>query len=80
MWRERALAVLWNPVNASVQANVTLPLTYAGLARPQRVRVWREEGAGTVLALDGDISVSLVVQLAPMGITYFVVEEVVEAQ
>jgi hypothetical protein len=55
---ERALAVLRNSVNASVQANV---------ARPQRVRVRREVGAGVEFALDGDNSVAFVAQLAPMG-------------
>jgi hypothetical protein len=71
---ERGLAVLWNPLNASLQASVTLPLEYAGLARPQRVRVRQEEGAPTEYALDANNSVSLAVQLQPLGITYLVVE------
>ena len=72
---ERALAVLWNPLNASLQASITLPLTYAGLAHPQRVLVRQEEGEATEYALDANNSVSLVAQLASMGITYLVVEE-----
>ena len=71
---ERGLAVLWNPLNVSLTANISLPLTYAGLAQPQRVLVRREEGPPTAYALDASNSVQFAAQLLPLGITYFVVE------
>jgi len=74
--RERALAMVWNPLNVTLPGvNITLPLTYAGLAHPLTVLVRREEGESLPYPLDANNSVSLLADLLPMGITYFVVEQ-----
>jgi hypothetical protein len=73
---ERAIAVLWNPTNRSLAFDLELPLYYAGLVEGQSVSVRREEGPPAQLSVGaGDAAVVPGVELAPLQVTYYVVEE-----
>lgn len=73
--RERGLAVVWNPLNVTTACTLTLPLYYAGLDAPAVARVRQEEGEPSALPVGVGGNVTLPeVALAPLSITYFVVE------
>ena len=76
--RTRAIAVVWNPVVATIQrARIVLPLYYAGFSASGAAKVMVREGEGAprAMAVGANDSVAVTADLAPLGVTYFVVEE-----
>jgi hypothetical protein len=75
--RERGLAMVWNPLNATLPGvALALPLYYAGLVAPASAAVRQEEGPAAVLPVGPDGTVAVPpVTLPPLSVTYFVVED-----
>jgi hypothetical protein len=68
-----ALAVLWNTLNTSTVAEVTLPLYYAGFRSGSTAIIMQNDsGTSTHVTLAG-FNATIAVQLAPLGVTYLVV-------
>jgi|EP01046_Picozoa_sp_COSAG06_P008226 hypothetical protein len=74
--KTRAVAVVWNPLSTAIEgAEIKLPLYYAGFAgRGVRVAVREAEGEPRSLELGANDTVTVRADLAPLGVTYFVVE------
>jgi hypothetical protein len=68
---ERGLAMIYNPLDESVQRQVRLPLYYTGLS--DRVRVRYEDGRSEEVAVGRDYSAEVTVQIPPHGRTWLVV-------
>jgi hypothetical protein len=74
---ERGLAMVWNPLNATLPGvALSLPLYFAGIPPGAAVAVRQEEGAPVTLLADANSTVVLPpLTLQPLSVTYFVVEE-----
>jgi hypothetical protein len=70
--KEKALAVLFNPLNEPVNTRIRVPLYYSGLA--QSARVVRADGRTERLRLDGQGNTDLDVRLPAAGFTWCVFE------
>ncbi|MBY0586191.1 alpha-galactosidase [bacterium] len=70
--RERALAVIYNPLSTPVTRKMKLPLYYTGLSEVARIRV--EEGPGQSFPLDRQSNATIDVSVPAMGMTWLVVE------
>jgi hypothetical protein len=68
---ERALAMVYNPLDVAVHRTLTLPLYYSGLTGSCVIR--REEGPAAVVPLDAKSQAELQVDLAPRSRTWFLV-------
>ena len=71
--KERALAMLYNPIDEDITREITLPLYYTGLTRKARIR--EKEGKAKTYKLDNKQSVTLKVTIPARGYTWYVVEE-----
>ncbi|ELU11029.1 hypothetical protein CAPTEDRAFT_218651 [Capitella teleta] len=69
----RALAMVFNPTLHTQAMNLTLPLYYTGLNDKALIR--REEGQLVEFLLNRDYKMEVEVELEPLGITWFVVEQ-----
>jgi ribosome modulation factor len=75
--KTRAVAVIWNPLTTTIQhARIVLPLYYAGFTASGSSKVMIREGerASQTMAVGANDTVTAVADLAPLGVTYFVVE------
>ena len=70
--KERALAMIYNPLNEDITREITLPLYYTGLSKKAHIR--EQEGKARVYKLDGKQCVTLTVTIPARGYTWFVVE------
>ena len=70
--KERALAMLYNPLSEDITREITLPLYYTGLTHKARIR--EQEGKAKTYKLDASRSVRLTVRIPARGFTWFVVE------
>lgn len=70
--KERALAVVYNPLNQEAQRTLDLPLYYSGLTDAAIIR--EQEGRQQKYKLDRQYRVSLSVKLPPGKTTWFVIE------
>lgn len=71
--KERALAMLYNPLDEDITREITLPLYYTGLTQKARIR--EKEGKAKTYKLDNKQSVTLKVTIPARGYTWYVVEE-----
>lgn len=69
---ERALAMVFNPLDQPITRTITLPLYYTGLTDTARIR--EQEGSPVSYTLDRDYNVTLQVTIPARGYTWFVVE------
>lgn len=67
-----ALAMFWNTQNASIYANVTFPLYYAGFTSGATASVQIGDGPSSNVTLSG-FNATLRIPLPPLGITYALV-------
>ena len=70
--KEKALAVIYNPLPEVVTRTVRLPLYYTGLLNSAKIR--QEEGESKEYALDRTGYATIEVSLKPRGMTWLVVE------
>jgi len=70
---ERALAMIYNPVNRKVNTTLKIPLYYAGLTDKAIIR--EKDGESREYELDRAYDVIVPVRLGPREITWFVVED-----
>jgi hypothetical protein len=70
--KDRALAVVYNPLDRPVQSTLVLPLYYAGLSDAALIR--EKEGRSQRYRLDREYRVAVPVTVAPNGVTWFVIQ------
>jgi hypothetical protein len=70
--QEKALAMVWNPLNEAVERELKLPLYYTGLTDETALR--EKEGTPRTYSLDRDYSIKIKVRLPARGYTWFVME------
>ena len=70
--KERALAMVYNPTDQPVDVKLKLPLYYTGLTGKAAIR--EQDGPPQTYDLDRGYNVVVPVKLAPLGVTWFVVE------
>ncbi len=70
---ERALAMVFNPLQETVKRTLRLPLYYAGLTDTATVR--EREGNPMPYQLDRDYSITLEIEMTPQSATWFVIAE-----
>ncbi len=70
--KERALAMLYNPLDEDITRQITLPLYYTGLTKKARIR--EKEGKSKTYKLDDTKSVTLTVRIPARSYTWYVVE------
>lgn len=70
--KERALAMLYNPLSEDITREITLPLYYTGLTHKARIR--EQEGKAKTYKLDDSRSVRMTVRIPARGFTWLVVE------
>jgi hypothetical protein len=70
--KERALAMVFNPTEQPVEVKLRLPLYYTGLTDQAKIR--EQDGQPQTYTLDRGYSVVVPARLAPLGVTWFVVE------
>jgi hypothetical protein len=70
--KEKALIVVYNPLDRPAQKILNVPLYYSGLTR--QARVSREDATRSrAYTLDRNYSIQLPVEMAPQSVTWFVV-------
>lgn len=69
---QKALALLFNPLNNDITRTITLPLYYAGLQKSARIRV--AEGRASTYKLDNRCNATLQVTIPARGYVWLVVE------
>jgi hypothetical protein len=69
---EKALVMVFNPLDQAAEKTLSVPLYYAGVK--DRVRVSGEDGVAHELPLDSAGRLTLPVTLGPQGVTWFVVK------
>ena len=70
---ERALAVIFNPLDVAVTREITLPLWYSGLRGA--ARIVRSDGSSAPLTLDEQARATVSVTLPPRGVDWIVLRE-----
>ncbi len=71
---EKALAMIFNPLDSAIHRTIRLPLYYTGLRGSARLRV--NGGAARTLSLDSDHTVALEADIPPRGWIRVLVESV----
>ncbi|MFC1725460.1 alpha-galactosidase [candidate division KSB1 bacterium] len=69
---EKGLAMVYNPLNRTVNKSVTLPLYYTGITEKAKIR--EQEGEPGTYKLNRKYEVELPVELAPKSFTWYVIE------
>jgi len=72
MGQEKGLLMVFNPLDRPVSKQINLPLYYTGLDRTAKIR--EKDGKSKPYRLARNYSVSLDIDLAARGITWFVIE------
>jgi hypothetical protein len=70
--REKGLAVIYNPLDKTVQKELTLPLYYTSLTKKAKIRV--KEGKVTSYPLDREYTIRIPVTVKPRDMTWLVIE------
>jgi hypothetical protein len=70
---EKALVMVFNPLDQPVKKILRLPLYYTGLTK--KVRMAKEDGAVSTYKLDREFNAELPVELGPQGVTWYVGRE-----
>jgi len=70
--KRRGLAMVYNPLGRNVERQLRLPLYYTGLTTTARIR--EQRGKSRKYRLDRQYSVEIPINIAPGGITWFVIE------
>ena len=70
--RQKALAMVYNPLDCNVSKELKLPLYYTGLTKTARIR--EQNGKAKKFKLDRQYNVKVPVSIAPKSSTWFVVE------
>ena len=68
----KGLAMVYNPLDRAVKKELKLPLYYTGLTKTARIR-W-QQGRSRNYKLDREYNVKIPIDIAPKGITWFVVQ------
>jgi hypothetical protein len=72
---ERGLAVIWNPLDATLcDAEIGLPLYYAVMMEGASSSIREQEGTAKVVILDRNHTATITATLQPMEVTWFVIE------
>ena len=64
--------MVYNPLDRAVKKELKLPLYYTGLTKTARIR--RQQGKSRNYTLDREYNVKIPIDIAPKGITWFLVE------
>jgi hypothetical protein len=76
--KERALIMVYNPLDTPAQKTLNVPLYYAGLT--QKARVSKEDSSRSqTYTLDRNYYIQLPVEMAPQSVTWFVVSAAITA-
>ena len=70
---EKALVMAFNPLDASVEKSLSVPLYYAGVG--DHVTVSEQDGSGRAHILDRSSRIQLPVKMKPQSVTWFVVKD-----
>jgi len=70
--KRRGLAMVYNPLGRNVERQLRLPLYYTGLTTTARIR--EQRGKSRKYRLDRQYNVEIPINIAPGGITWFVIE------
>jgi hypothetical protein len=70
--KHKALAMVYNPLDRRVSKDLNLPLYYTGLQRTAAIR--EKDGEPAIYELDREYNVTVRVEMAAGGVTWFVVE------
>ena len=74
--KQKGLVLFFNPLSTPMTRTVSLPLYYAGLTDSAQIR--EQEGNPKRYPLSRDYRVDLEVTMAPLGVTWFVIERSAE--
>lgn len=69
---EKALVIVFNPLNRPAEKILDIPLYYTG--KTDKVAVSREDGPSAEYRLDRRQSLKLPVQLSPQSVTWYVIQ------
>jgi hypothetical protein len=69
----KGLAMVYNPLDRTVKKQLKLPLYYTGLNKAASIR--EQRGKSRKYELDREYNVEIQVNIAPRGVTWFVVEQ-----
>ncbi len=70
--KEKGLLMIYNPMAADVQQEISLPLYYTGLT--DRATISEQDGVGVPFKIERDFSVKLMVKVPANGYTWLVIE------
>jgi hypothetical protein len=70
--KQKALAVIYNPLDTEISRMITLPLYYTGLAQVANIR--EQEGKPRTYRLDRNDRIEVPVRVPPGGLTWLVIE------
>jgi hypothetical protein len=70
--KQKGLAMVYNPLNKTIDKPLVLPLYFTGLT--ERARIREKEGKAVIYSLDRNYRVELPMTLAPKSFTWFVIE------
>jgi hypothetical protein len=68
----KGMAIVYNPLEQAVKKQLKLPLYYTGLSKTARIR--EQRGKSKKYKLDRRFNVKIPIELAPKGMTWFVIE------
>ena len=68
----KGMAIVYNPLEQTVNKQLKLPLYYTGLSKTARIR--EQRGKSRKYKLDRRFNVKIPIEVAPKGMTWFVVE------
>ncbi len=69
---EKAMIMVYNPLDQPVRKTLNVPLYYSGLTRLARV-TQEDKGRGLTYSLDRNYSIQVPVEMQPQSVTWFVV-------
>jgi hypothetical protein len=70
--KRKGLAIVYNPLDHTVNKQLKLPLYYTGLAETASIR--RQQGRSSNYKLDRGYNVKISISIPPKGVTWFVIE------
>ena len=70
--KHKGLPMVYNPLGREVKKQLKLPLYYTGLTKTARIR--EQRGKNRKYRLDREYNVEIPVEIAPGGVTWFVIE------
>ena len=70
--KEKALALVFNPLKQPVKRDLQLPLYYTGLTDEALVR--QKEGKPLIYQLDRDYKITIQLEMKPESVTWFIIE------